>query len=113
MGVTNGDTGRANCEEITRGSQRGESLQRGHTRPRAHACNRARTRWQFQQAVERGRWHADSQADGCPGSQTHGHKHDMPPAPELTETRGKMQGDLSSGRGPAIPQTRRTGFLNG
>ena len=84
-----------------RGSQRGESLRRGHTHtgPRVHACNRARTRWQFQEAVERGRWCADSQADGCPGSQT--------------ETRSKIQGDLSGGRGPAIPQTCRTGFMNG
>ena len=94
-----------------RGSERGKSLQRGtHIRERTHTAASARTqqgknKMAILKAVETGRWHADNQADGCPGIQTHGHERNMPSAPELTETRDKIPGDLSSGRGPAIPQT--------
>lgn len=86
-----------------RGSERGESLQRGTHTSASAGTQQGKNKMAILKAVETGRWHADNQADGCPGSQTHGHEGDTPPAPELTETRDKIPGDLGSGRGPAIP----------
>ena len=86
-----------------RGRERGESLQRGTHTSASAGTRQGKNKMAILKAVETGRWHADNQADGCPGSQTHGHERDTPPAPELTETRDKIPGDLGSGRGPAIP----------
>ena len=95
--------GRTHPRAQAHGSERTHTAASARTQQRAHAHKQGKNKMAILKAVETGRWHADNQADGCPGSQTHGHERDTPPAPELTETRDKIPGDLGSGRGPAIP----------